>query len=232
MKTSKKLLLFVIGLVMLNNVEHLAWVHYDLANKVFPELPFDWLNKLHSFIVVIIFEVVLVTFVREGKRGYSIFFTICIWVLSLIYYDASELIASSQWQNATAAAVYSTIFTISIFMFSEMLAELYQGENMVQILSTKIQQLQAELKESAHNLNERHAELAEVQAKFQESQSQLLKSQAEATSLASQVTKYQKAEESRKQDLTCEHCKTFVAESEANLRSHKGHCPDNPKNKK
>ncbi len=68
MKTSKKVLLFVITLVMLNNVEHMAVVHHELSRKLFPELLGDWVNKLHSFIVVIIFEIVLITFVRERKR--------------------------------------------------------------------------------------------------------------------------------------------------------------------
>jgi len=231
MKTSKKVLLFVITLVMLNNVEHLAVVHHELSRKLFPELLGDWVNKLHSFIVVIIFEIVLITFVREGKKGYSFFFTFCIWVLSMIYYHAPQLIAEGQWEKALAASVYSTIFSISIYMFSEMLAEWYQEENMVKILSTKLIEHQAEIKNLKVRGQDLEASAMQWQAQCEQAQSAVDQLKAQISTLQSQIHKYSEAESKAKKSLTCPHCKDFIAESEAQLRSHKGHCPQNPKSK-
>ena len=230
MKTSKKVLLFVITLVMLNNVEHLAVVHHELSRKLFPELFGDWLNKLHSFIVVIIFEIVLITFVREGKKGYSIFFTFCIWILSMIYYHAPALFMNEQWTALTAAAVYSTIFTISIYMFSEMLAEWYQEESMVKILTNRINELLSDYKTLKDNYTTLESNTNQYRAECDQSRSTIIDLQSQVTSLTSRINHYRELEAKSKKALTCTHCKDFIAESEAQLRAHKGHCPQNPIN--
>lgn len=214
---------------MLNNVEHLAWVHYEIANKPFPEIGEDWLNKLHSLLVVIIFEIVVITFVRSGQKGFSIFFTFCIWILSMIYYKAPDLFFQESWQNLTAATVYSTIFTISIYMFSEMLAEWYQDENKEKILCTRINELQAELKQSQANCTTFQSELDKWSAGYNELHKDMEELESENVKLRRQLTEYQKAEEAARESLRCPHCRDFIADTEGQLRSHKGHCPNNPK---
>ncbi len=228
MKTSKKIITFVIALVMLNNVEHLGHVHYTLSVKLLPELIGDWLNKLHSVVVVIIFEVVVITFAREGKKGYSLFFTFCIWILNMIYYKAPELLINGDYEQLTAATVYSTIFTISIYMFSEMLAEYYQEQNVVKILESKLVELRSELKQSQSELKDCHAELVEAQTV----QANLSECRAELVEAQNALKQYQEAESKAKKDLTCPYCKSYQAESQGSLTAHKGHCPDNPKNQK
>lgn len=229
MKISKTILFTVIALVMLNNVEHLAWVHYAIANKPFPTLQFDWLNKVHSLLVVVIFEIVVITFVRAGQKGFSLFFTFCIWILSMIYYKAPDLFILQHWEDLIAATVYSTIFTISIYMFSEMLAEWYQEQSMVKILSTRINELQAQVKELQSKCSTWEAAALQEQAKFEESHAELVEAHSQIQTLKSEIRRYQILEEKSLKALKCPHCNDFTADSEAQLRSHKGHCPHNPK---
>lgn len=231
MKTSKTILFIVITLVMLNNVEHLAVVHYSIAQRPFPVFEFDWLNKLHSLGVVIIFEVVVITFVREGKKEFSLFFTICIWVLSMIYYETPTLLATNHWKELTAASVYSTIFTISIYMCSEMLAQWYQEGNMVSILSAKINELRSQVKDLQANCTTWEAKAMKLQLELDQLKESSTDKDHKIQALTRLVDGYQKNQEKVKEALTCPHCKNFIAGNEAQLRSHKGHCPENPINK-
>ncbi|MEQ8548716.1 MAG: hypothetical protein RIC03_12440 [Cyclobacteriaceae bacterium] len=221
MKTSKSIITAVIVLVMVNNVEHLAWVHYELAMKLFPIVPGDWLNKLHSVAVVVIFEIVVITFAREGKQGYSQFFAFCIWILSMIYYDTPGLFMAGNWQLLIAAAVYSTIFTISIYMFSEMLAERQNETRMEAILADKNLRLQAESNE-----------LKEHNIKAQDEINELKANCNELPELRKSLALLQREKEEMLSRLKCPYCKHYKAESEAQLRAHKGHCSHNPVNKK
>ena len=228
MKTPKTLLFFVIVLVMINNVEHLAVVHYDLARKFFAS---DWMNIAHSVIVVIIFEVVVITFVMEGKKGFSLFFTGCIWLLSMIYYESYQLILQGKGIEFTAAVIYSTIFSISIYMFSEMLAQWYQEERTIDQFRSKLNETKATLQQAeSERTNLDHAlDESRMQNKELTTKNEQLKTQN--AELSSYLAKYQKAEEAKKKALTCPYCKTYIAESESQLRSHKGHCSHNPKNR-
>jgi len=236
MKIHKGILIFVITLCMLNNVEHLAAVHYDLAKKFFT---INWMNVAHSVIVVIIFEVVVITFVILGKKGFSKFFTFCIWILSMIYYDADQLIMDEKWIDLVAATVYSTIFTFSIYMFSDMLAEYYQENRLADILKKKIEEFKAQLKEKEEDLSKALLGINHQKQALQYHQNEIQNLKATIESLHTEnaanlktLEKYQQADKKRQSTLTCPYCKTYVAESDAQLRSHKGHCPDNPKNKK
>jgi len=219
MKIPKNILLLVIALVMLNNVEHLALVHYTIAQRPFPILAFDWVNKAHSTLVVIIFEIVIITFVLAGKKGFSIFFTWCLFILSMIYYDAPGLMISARHQDLVAATVYSTIYSISIYMFSEMLAQWYHEQRMDQFAQKKIDGLRADLSEAREGLKQSATTITKLEA-----------SQIELQQLRVQLKQYEKEKQVARERLTCPFCHTFQAETEGQLRSHKGHCPDNPKN--
>lgn len=229
MKVQKTVLFIVIGLVMLNNVEHLAWVHYTIANKLLPVVgEFDWLNKVHSIVVVVIFEVVVITFAVQGQKSFSLFFTFCIWIISMIYYDTAGLIEASHWQEAISATVYSTIFTISIYMFSEMLAEWYQDERMVDVLTKRINDLNDEINKWKIKCNAFEASYNDLNAQNIDYQEDLTQANAELKSLTSRLKNFEDAEARAKSELLCPFCKEYQADSPAQLRSHKGHCPDKP----
>lgn len=229
MKTSKTIIFIVITLVMLNNVEHLGMVHYDLARKLFPIIGAgDWLNKAHSIVVVIIFEIVVVTFAILGKKGFSLFFTFCIWIISMIYYDAPDLFMQQRWEDLIAATVYSSIFTISIYMFSEMLAEWYQDDSMVKILRARINELQSTVKDLQSKCSTWEASALDTEAKLKEAEGTIAVLSGKHAALQRELTTYQRAEEKAREALRCPHCRDFIADTEGQLRSHKGHCPENP----
>jgi hypothetical protein len=110
----------VIILVMINNIEHLAWVHYNIARHWFQ---YDWMNHLHSVIVVVIIELSIIELVRRGKIGFAGFYTLCLFILCLIYYPLADYKDKAAWGNLIAAIIFSLMFTISIWYFSILAAE-------------------------------------------------------------------------------------------------------------
>lgn len=105
---------------MVNNIEHLAYVHYTIARHWFL---FPWMNEGHSVLVVIIVELSIIELVRRGKIGFAGFFTLCLFILSLIYYPLSEYAEKRMWGSLIAAIVFSIMFTVSILYFAVLAAE-------------------------------------------------------------------------------------------------------------
>jgi hypothetical protein len=127
MKINKQAFTYlVIILVMINNIEHLAYVHFGLARHWFR---YEWMNQLHSIIVVVIIELSIIELVRRGKIGFAGFYTLCLFVLSLIYYPLSEYVNRAAWGSLIAAIVFSIMFTISIWYFSVLAAEKKEEED-------------------------------------------------------------------------------------------------------
>ena len=110
----------VIVLVMTNNIEHLAFVHYNIARHWFS---YDWMNHLHSVVVVVIIELSIIELVRRGKISFAGFYTFCLFILSLIYYPLYDYVLQAAWGNLIAAIVFSFMFTISIYYFAILAAE-------------------------------------------------------------------------------------------------------------
>ncbi|BDD08565.1 hypothetical protein FUAX_09970 [Fulvitalea axinellae] len=117
---SKNFLLFVIVLVMFNNIEHCAYVHQEISRKLFGSVGLNW---AHSVTVVIIIELSIIAFVYAGERIFSILFTAALFSLNILYYDIRGFWEAGQYENILAALIYSCLFTISIYMFSELLSK-------------------------------------------------------------------------------------------------------------
>jgi hypothetical protein len=162
MKLSKAFTYIVIALVMVNNIEHLAYVHYSIARRWFQ---FDWMNQAHSVIVVVIVELAIIELVRRGKSGFAGFFTLCLFILSLIYYPLSSYLVSAAWGNLIAAVVFSIMFTISIWYFSLLAAEENEENNENESYRKKYQELAKTVNEWQRKLalfNTMETELAEL----------------------------------------------------------------------
>lgn len=108
-------LILVIALVMLNNVEHCAYVHHMIGHRIFGDLSY-----LHSVGSVLIIELAIFAFVVKGQRAFAIFFTCSLFVLCMLYYDLRIFLKEGNWEHLTAAFVYSLLSTVTIYMFSEM----------------------------------------------------------------------------------------------------------------
>ena len=142
-------ILLVILLVMVNNVEHCAFVHYQVARRVFDMV---WMNKAHSVAVVIIIELSIVVFVVKGDHKAALFFTMMLFVLSMLYYDFRTFWINAEYEKILAAVTYSTMFTASIYIFSRM----YAAKRMT---NAEHAQLQLELKRLRAYKNKRIKEL-------------------------------------------------------------------------
>jgi hypothetical protein len=185
----------VIVLVMINNIEHLAYVHYNIARHWFH---IDWMNPWHSVLVVVIIELSIIELVRRGKIGFAGFYTLCLFVLCLIYYPLDTYVAQAAWGNLIAAVVFSFMFTISIWYFSILAAE------------TKEEKQQAEVYEKKYFESSRL--LADANRK-------LILYDEQKTELY-ELRKYKALEDAKRE---CPHCHT-IFESEYAKRGHMANC--------
>lgn len=211
----------VIALVMLNNIEHLAWVHHDIARHVFP-LP--WLNKAHSVAVVIIIELSIIVLVRRGQHQFALVYTLMLLALSLIYYPVGEYWANGQHGRAIAAVIYSLMFTLSIYYFARMAAgeKSPDAERVQELISklhhtnTSMQQKDKELQQLTAELQERTSKLEELAVEMQHERKGNLQARAELQQL-------RELEKKVTASCTCDKC-GHVFPSEAARRSHAGKC--------
>lgn len=227
MRIKKPILIAVIVLVMINNVEHLAFVHYTLAQHVFPVLGFDWMNKLHSVIVVVIFEIVVITFVIKGEHTFAGLFTCCIFILSLVYYDVPELITKGQYIDVLSATTYSLIFTISIYMFSRMLADEFKVDERIINLETLVNDLRSNLQQSVSKCDETTAMLNDTKTELDHTQNELKEKLSELHHITKTANQLRSDADKVLEKLKCPYC-GVQNESEGQLRAHKGHCQHNP----
>jgi len=139
----------VIVLVMVNNIEHLAWVHYNIARHWFQ---YDWINHLHSVIVVVIIELSIIELVRRGKIGFAGFYTLCLFILCLIYYPLSDYKEKAAYGNLIAAIIFSLMFTISIWYFSILAAEKKEEQEEAENYMKKYSQASRSLIEAERKL--------------------------------------------------------------------------------
>ncbi|NJM13998.1 MAG: hypothetical protein HC896_00190 [Bacteroidales bacterium] len=75
---TKNIIYLVIALVMLNNVEHLAYVHQMIARKIFGTVGLNWWHSIGSVLVV---ELAIMVFVIRGQdvfAGMFTFYAVCI----------------------------------------------------------------------------------------------------------------------------------------------------------
>jgi predicted Zn-ribbon and HTH transcriptional regulator len=230
--TSENVILFVIALAMLNNVEHLAYVHHSIARLSFP---YEWMNKVHSVIVVLILEVIIITLAHYGQRTFAGFYTFLLLCLQLIYYPLADYIADGEWGKFFAAVIYSTMFTVSIYYFSIMAAKRQELAARRDEFRTKYFEAKKELEESERSTQQIKIKLHETEEAYHVKNEFCTEMSEDKKALASELHQVQKELQElrlfRQQTLsacTCPKCGTGF-ESEASKRSHMGKCKGNVK---
>ena len=221
----------VIALVMINNIEHIASVHYHFAQKVFPNLEWDILNKLHSVMVVVIVELSIIVFAIKGKKAWTLFFTFCIFILSLVYYDVISNWSEMSWQERITKIVLSIIFTVSIYIFSEMYAKRQQQKASLSKEEATIEQRKATANQLGLQIDKSRAEISEAKVTIgflQEKQKQMNTKKSELNFeieiIKAKRLELEEEKEQIKAELTCSNCKIFVGKNIRSLNAHVGKC--------
>lgn len=225
--TAENGITLVIALVMLNNIEHLAWVHYDIARHVFSA---DWMNWTHSVMVVVIIEIAIIVLVRKGMDVFAGVYTFMLLILTLLYYPLGEYWVNGEFARLLAAVIYSLMFTLSIWYFARMAAmknrsaekeseykmKFYELSKEREQYARKIQQLTAEMEQHKKERLQSEAKLQQFTAtphvpavRLQEVERELVQLRAEKKMAAAA--------------RTCEKCGAEFP-SEASKRSHIGRC--------
>jgi hypothetical protein len=231
---TENFVVMVIVLVMLNNVEHLAFVHHSMSRLLFPTYEMNW---WHSILVVLIIEVSIIVLVNKGQQTFALVYAMCIFVLSLIYYPLDVYWKNGQYGLFAAAIIYSFMFTISIYYFACMRAEkswensqLRERNKRLDTLAVEMQQLTKRLLQSDASLKQKENELMQITATLQQNEANLQQSNVRLNAIASelerkdnelqQLRKYRQQIEAA---CVCESCGEAF-KSEASKRSHAGKC--------
>lgn len=225
--TPKTRALLVIILVMVNNVEHLAHVHFGIARH---NLGFSMqAYAIHSIIVVLIVELAIIEFVRRGKHIYAAVYTALLFVLQMVYYPIQTWLQNGDYDKVLAAVIYCILFTLSIYHFAKLFAEKEQPAEVTEALNkfheaskandklaANVLQLKTELQQSDARLQQRENELQQATAT-------LLQRDTELQQFAATIHQQQIQLQQFAVDCTCPKC-ARVFSSPAARRSHVGRC--------
>ena len=218
--TSKNAIYLIIVLVMLNNVEHLAYVHQMIARKLFGTTELNW---WHSVASVCVIELAIMVFVIRGQDVFAGMFTFMLFVLSLIYYPMDVYWVNGQWGKFFAAMIYSGMFTLSIYYFSRMAANRQQAD--AELVQYKNNYCEAERMrhETIASLNQANKHLEETSRKLQQAETELQQKTKELHQSNGELLELKKMELQVAASCTCKKCgRSFL--SEASRRSHEGRC--------
>jgi hypothetical protein len=233
-KSSQFWTMVVVALVMINNIEHLAYVHYSIARHVFHN---PILDKGHSIIVVVIIELSIIVLVSKGQDVFAFVYTFMLLVLSMLYYPLDQYWFNGEYGKLIAAIVYSFMFTLSIYYFSRMAAErnwensqIREKNKRLDAAAIELQQLNKRLHQNEAALQQRENDLQQIAATLKQSKTDLLQSAANEKELAAkllqtekELQQFKKLQQQIAAACTCEKCgQTF--ETEASKRSHAGRC--------
>jgi len=234
--------LLVIVMVMINNIEHISFVHYSFAQHVFPQLPYDWLNKLHSAIVVVIIELSIIVFVIKGKKIWAGLFTFSIFILSIVYYDVIDGYELMTTQEKVSTILLSLIYTISIYIFSDMFSENINKDSLIseldrtisekeQTISEKDQELKT-IRNSKTDLERTKSKLGldimNREADMSDKKQELSEIENRMSELKLQRSEFEKEQSKVREELTCPYCKKYKATTINQLNAHKGSCDKKP----
>jgi len=125
---------------MLNNVEHFAFVHNSISHTVFGEI--SW---IHSVVVVLIIEGMIILFAVNGKEEYVYIFTLCLFVLQLIYYPLDSYWNDAEYGKLIAAVIFSFLFTFSIYYYAKLIADEIKDTLEVSNLTTQLSETRVSL---------------------------------------------------------------------------------------
>ena len=196
--TINNFVLLVIVLVMANNIEHLSWVHQLIARHWFG----SGVSIAHSIIVVVIIELGIIVLIKKGEIGYALMFSVCIFILSLIYYPIGDYYTTHDWSKAIAAVVYSYMYSFSIFHFSVIQAKANEASEATDKTHTELQIKTRQVKELTEAQQSNVTDLAKIRVQLQSFET-----------LQNQINK----------ERTCPKCGK-LCESANSRRSHQGRC--------
>jgi hypothetical protein len=214
--TYERIILYVIALAMLNNVEHLAYVHHSIARGSFH---LEWANKAHSIVVVLILEVIIVTLAHYGQRAFAGFYTLMLFCLQLIYYPLSDYLHNGETGKFMAAIIYSAMFTISIYYFSIMAAKQNGPSANKKQFAGELEQVNKHLQQSENFQEKKAKELEQTKRELEQTQNSLQEIKSDLQELRAFKELYVTV-------CTCPKCGQ-VFPSESSKRSHMGKCKGN-----
>jgi hypothetical protein len=218
--TKNNVVYLILALTMLNNLEHVAWVHHNIARGSFHNALLD---KSHSIIVVLIIELGIVYLVHKGEHVFAGVFTFLLFLLQLIYYPLYEFVKTGQWENFIASIIFSLLFTISIYYFSIIAAKRKQNASMLEQFRAKNKELYDKVHHYIQQLKALKTVVDQSKAKMEQKDSELQQLRKDLLEKAKKLQELEKYQQQMKLACTCEKCGK-VFDSEASKRSHAGRC--------
>lgn len=235
---------FLIGLIMLNNIEHIAYEHYLLSHKVFPEISFfglsksfDFLNKAHSIFTVIVVELSIIFFAIKGEKAWVLFSTFLIFIFNISYYNLIADFSVLPVQEIIVKVSFSLFYTVSIYIFSDILAKKLAQKKYASELESTIEQRKAYLEQLGAEASKHRVLISEIEQlkKDREQAEALLQKEAKEIEQArASLHKEEKVIEQVRagleneraeisKELACPNCdKQF--DSQRGVNAHKGTC--------
>lgn len=218
--TAKNAVYLIIALVMLNNVEHLAFVHQMIARKLFGTAELNWWHSVASVCVV---ELAIMVFVVRGEDAFAAMFAFMLFALSLIYYPICEYWNNGEYGKLLASILYSGMFTISIYYFSRMAANRQQADAELEQYKTKYFEAERMRHETIEKLSTAAKNYSSAQAKLQQVEAELQQKTKELHQLNAELLQLKKMELEVAAACTCKKCGSKF-QKEASRRSHEGRC--------
>jgi hypothetical protein len=209
--------MFIIALVMLNNVEHLAYVHYSIEQL--SPLASHW----HSVAVVLIVELSIMFFVRKGHDAFALVFTLLLLAIQLIYYPLSDYWQQAQYGKFMAAVIFSSMFTLSIYYFSRIAAHRQQFDAELHQWRAKYFEAEKQRSNAASDCRNKTHELHELATKLNQATAKLQLTENELQKLKAERQQFEKIQQQIEISCTCKKCGSTFA-TEASRRSHEGRC--------
>ncbi|GAL83456.1 hypothetical protein MYP_683 [Sporocytophaga myxococcoides] len=211
----ENLILAIVILYMLNNLDHLTKVYYDIGKRHLEEIfhikNLDWYK---SILVIIVLDLSIVVWIHLKRWPEAVIFQVLMFLINLLYYEWPG--AFSEDFNRRAAELIFTLmfgYGVSSFAFlhstrfkskdqlkedaelmSRLKSDLEESENMVQILSSEkykselwVNQLQSDLENTQSMRNQLQSKLNQAEFALNELDSKNIQAEKKLNELNSEL---------------------------------------------
>lgn len=114
---SPNFLLFMIIMIMWNNLEHVADVYAKITLYLYPEERHDYI-RLQAYFVAIVFDFTVIAFIYHGQWKESLVFAFILFIVNIIFWDVyTEMHTTYPYQYRQASLVFAKVLYSAVFSF-------------------------------------------------------------------------------------------------------------------
>jgi hypothetical protein len=185
----ENLILAIVLLYMINNLDHLTKVYYDIGKRHLEEIfhikNLDWYK---SILVIIVLDLSIVVWIKLKRWPEAVIFQVLMFLINLLYYNWPGAF-SDDFNRRAAELIFTVMFGYGVSSFAFLHSTRFKSKDQLQEDANLISQLKTDLSYYESRFNNLSSEYEDSESKLNQLESELNKSHSLIIQLNSDLNK-------------------------------------------